>query len=88
VAGFYAAGPHGDEPAAARGFVVGAGPGAAVFGKKKKGKREGSSSFLKKEPKNFYLLAAGHARRRGPNEQKFFVSFFQKRNTSLLSYSL
>jgi hypothetical protein len=44
--------------------------------------KEGSSSFLKKRTKK--LLSVG-----GPwqivsaNEQKFFVSFFQKRNTSL-----
>jgi hypothetical protein len=46
------------------------------------GKRRGSSSFLKKEPKNFHLLGAPLI---GPfeptawqKEQKFFVSFFKK----------
>jgi hypothetical protein len=47
--------------------------------------RKGSSSFLKKEPKNFYSLgmALRHPdkRHRGRKFQKFFASFFQKRRS-------
>jgi hypothetical protein len=54
----------------------------------KESTRDGSSSFLKKNQKTFAPGSTpdGCSRlpRMWPRREKFFVSFFQKRNTSLL----
>jgi hypothetical protein len=50
-------------------------------------KEVGNSSFLKKEPKNFYSLTVHQAKDviAPANWQKFFGSFFQKRTASLFA---
>jgi hypothetical protein len=48
------------------------------------GKCQGSSSFLKKRTKKLLPVSPAGSRSLGSIAQKFFVSFFQKRNASLL----